>query len=106
MKLLACSIVLALFVGCGSDVSGGVSLADAREECSLFQLLATGTNASESILDAFFINAESLRDDGFSKSAYLASLNARCLDINVAPTAAALDQCIICIADVAAVVWP
>ena len=101
--ILAVAIVIAGFasVGCGSDVSGGVSIADAREDCILFGNLTEGF--LESLVDALFIEAESFRDDGLSESAYIL----RKVDLCRANfTEDVVSPCVVCFTSIAAVVWP
>ena len=103
--ILAVAIVIAGFasLGCGSDVSGGVSIADAREECNLFEILATGQPASDAVIDVLFIEAEAARDDGLLQSVYIEIKINRCRENEIG---ASLDQCFVCLTSVAAAVWP
>lgn len=104
IRLFSCLVALALFVGCGSDVAGGVTIADAREECNLLEIIGTGEPASESLLDALFIQAEAFRDDdGISASTYINSKSSGCFDN---PSNEVVNQCLACVAAVAAAVWP
>ncbi len=104
--ILAVAIVIAgiASVGCGSDVAGSVSLADARDECNLYQNLSIGEPLSEGEFNVLFITAESLRDDGTSKSTFITAAFTSCRDNE--PIEAAREQCVVCFTTVAAVVWP
>ena len=92
--------------GCGSDVAGGVSLADAFDECNLFEMLDTGEPLSDGLFNAVVILAEAFRDDGGSKSFYIIEGIDTCGEPEVAGTDAARTQCVVCITAIAAVVWP
>ena len=103
--VLAVAIVIACFApfGCGSDVSGGVSLADARDECNSFQILSIGERLSESEFNAIIITAESLRDDGVLQSAFITAAFGSCSANEIGT---AREQCFVCFTAVAAAVWP
>ena len=104
--VLAVAIVIAGFAsfGCGSDVSSGVSIADARDECNLFQILSTGEPLPESEFNASIILAEALRDDGVLESAFILAVSGSCRAN--APIGAVRNQCVVCTTAVAAAVWP
>ncbi len=104
--VLAVAIVIAGIVlfGCGSDVSSGVTLADARAECDSFETLVTGAPLTNSEFNTVIIFAESDRDAGFSQSDFILDFAAICV-ANTSPTAVT-DQCIVCYTTVSAAVWP
>ena len=112
MRLFACSIVLALFVGCGNgvnvaggtNVSGGVTLADAYDDCNLYQILSLGRLLTESEFNVGIIDAEAFRDDGGSKSAHISRSFDACIEVE--SDVRARDQCFVCWTNIAAAVWP
>lgn len=89
--------------GCGSNLSGGVSLADARTECDLFQTLADGEPLSDGEFNTWIIEAEAIRDSGTSELIFLQSTQNTC---NVAPTTTVRSQCLVCAAAITAAVYP
>lgn len=106
--ILAAVIVVAVAgivsFGCGSDVASGISLADAREECNLFELIAEGRPLSDGLFNAVVIQAESFRDEGVTQRAYINGFIALCADDP--DSDAERDQCFACWTSIAAVVWP
>ena len=101
--VLAVAIVIAGFVsfGCGSDVAGGVSIADARETCDE---AVGGSGLTDSEFNTVIIQWEAVRDDGFSELIALQSANARCIEVETS-TEDEL-QCIECVTAVVSAVWP
>ncbi len=104
--ILAAAIVIAgcASFGCGSDVAGGISLADAREECNAFEMLSEGESLSDSEFNAVVIQAEAFRDDGGLQTSYINQMLTLCNENE--PEGATRDQCKVCIIAIAAVVWP
>ena len=105
--ILAAAIVIAGFAsfGCGSDVAGGVSLADAYEECNLLEMISEGEPLSESAFNVGLIQAEAFRDDGGSQTSYINQKLTLCNDNEIEPIEAAREQCVVCFIAIAAVVW-
>lgn len=87
-------------MGCGSDVS----LADAREECNSAEIIATGEALTDSAFNTAVSASEAIRDNGVTRSEFIAELFTVCDEGQV--TIAARDQCIICWTSIAAAVWP
>ncbi len=90
------SISVLLLAGCGSNLSGGVTLADARAVC----LSADDGPEAPALFDAFVLVAEAGRDQGTTQGDFLATFLPACDEAND-PTG-----CFTCLTNMAAAVWP
>ena len=106
MRRILTIVLLLGLAGCGSDISGGVTIADAREECNAFQIMATGQSLSEGLFDAIIISAEASRDAGQSKNCYINQTSDACVTPSGGDSQASKEQCLVCFTAIAAVVWP
>lgn len=94
MRNVAIALGLVFVAGCGTNVAGGVSLAQARATCLAWdRTVDAGAN-----FDSTVLLAEALRDDGTSEREFLGAV--------ISDGCQAGDSgCISCITQVAAAVW-
>ena len=93
---IAIAILMVALAGCGSNVSSGVSIADARETCQAWDNDPAG-------FDASIIIAEALRDDGLLQSQFLLVVLEGCEDPEI--DEGDKDACVVCRIAISAAVW-
>ncbi len=90
---------LVFVAGCGTNLAGGVSLAQARSTC-----LAWDSSAEAgAFLDSLILVAEAARDSGSTEADFLAAFLTPCSDPLV--TGPDFAGCTSCITQIAAAVW-
>ena len=96
-NILVLGLGLAFIAGCGTNVAGGVSLAQARSTC----LDWDRTPDAAADFGSLVLIAEARRDDGDTQSSYLAAVSTVC----EGRLGSDLSGCLACFAQVGAAVW-
>ena len=104
LRLLTGAVALSLAAGCGSNVAGTISRAEAFGDCNSFSVLGWGAPLTQDVFDTMLIVAEALRDSGDSRADFLLYAFDPCAEPGYSPAAAS--QCAVCMTSIAAVVWP
>ena len=105
MRHIATQVVLVMLtvvVGCGSNVGGGVTLAQARTTCVTWEN-ADGTTVAiaNAAFNSLVITAEAVRDSGITEFGYLSIGASGCDDpLQIDPAG-----CFACITQIAAAVY-
>lgn len=95
VAILILAVGSVFIVSCGTNLSGSVTLAQARSTC----VEADGTVDANSVFESLVILAELSRDQGLTPLEFIGVVLDSCGDVNE-------NQCAACFTQIASVVWP
>ena len=104
LRVLTGVVALSFLAGCGTNVAGTVRRAQAYEDCDSYWVSSGEGTLPQDRFDSMLMIAEASRVDGNSRAEFLEDALPTC-DVPGYPEDV-VEQCMVCTASIAAVVWP